>query len=375
MALVLNEEQRMLRDSTRDFLRDNANVEHFRELRDTGDGLAFNAGTWSQLVELGLSAIPAPEAYGGLDFGYMALGAVFEEFGKQLTATPMLSSIVLCGSLLELAGSEAQKQSLLPELIEGRSLMAFALDESSHHKPSATQLSAEQEGDELLLSGHKQFVVDGMAAGQLIVACRVDGSQGLSLCLVPTNAEGLSRSKSNMVDSRDYAELQFDQVRVSTDSLLGAVGSAEEAIDTALDRARACLAAEMLGASQALFDRTVEYLREREQFGAKIGSFQALQHRAADMYTELELTRTAVVAALSALDENTENAAMMVSMAKARSNDTLQRIANEAVQMHGGIGVTDELDIGLFLKRARLSVHLLGNSGFHEDRFASLNGF
>ena len=377
MPLVLNEEQRMLRDSTRDFLRDNANTQHFRALRGSGTGQACDPATWASMAELGLSAITAPEQYGGLAFGYLALGAVFEECGQFLTATPLLSSVVLSGSLIELAGNEEQKEALLPPITSGESIVAAAIDEGPHHSPLFTALSARQEGDAYILNGRKAFVIDGMSADKLVVLARTTGDvgdrNGLSLFVLDTASDGLQRNRSNLVDSRDYADIELVDVAVPKSALLG--DEALPALDTALDRARACLAAEMLGGAQHLFDRTVAYLKEREQFGAKIGSFQALQHRAARMYVELELTRSAVVDALSAIDEEREMTAASVSTAKCRANDTFQLIANEAVQMHGGIGVTDELDVGLYFKRCRVSLQLLGNSGFHKNRFASLNNF
>lgn len=377
MALVLNEEQRMLRDSTRDFLRDNANVEQFRQLRDSEDD--WDSATWANMAELGISAIPIPENYGGLEFGYLALGAVFEECGRQLTASPLLSTVVLGASLIELAGSEAQKNELLAAVASGETNLAVALEEDAHHQPSNIGLKAERSADGYRLTGKKQFVIDGLAANHIIVAARTAGDagdeHGISLFLVAGDAAGLSRHSTSLLDSREYAELHFADVELSSDALLGEEGKGYVALTTALDRGRACLAAEMLGGAQELLERTVAYLQEREQFGAKIGSFQALQHRAAMLYSELELTRSSVVDALSAIDEGREDVAAAVSTAKCRANDTFKKMANEAVQLHGGIGVTDELDIGLFLKRCRVSMQLLGSSSFHTDRFATLNNF
>lgn len=379
MPLVLNEEQRMLRDSTRDFLRDHSNVDHFRELRDAGEGKAFDGQTWSSMAELGLSAIPIPEAHGGLDFGYLALGAVFEECGKQLTASPLLSSVVLGATLIDLMGNQQQKNALLPGIASGDIKIALALEESSHHAPTSVVFEAQAINGGYTLNGRKQFVVDGSAADVLLVVARTsaqsDETTGLSIFIVDSTTDGVSRAKTKMVDSRDYADISFTKLSIDSDSLLGDEGLAFKPLDEALDRGRACLAAEMLGGAQALFEKTVAYLKEREQFGAKIGSFQALQHRASMMYVELELTRSVIVDALSAIDEQRSTRAQAISSAKCRANNTFQLIANEAVQMHGGIGVTDELDVGLFFKRCRVAMQLLGNSGFHKDRFANLNNF
>ncbi|MEM8499767.1 MAG: acyl-CoA dehydrogenase family protein [Pseudomonadota bacterium] len=379
MPLVLNEEQRMLRDSVRDFVTDNANVDHFRTLRDKGDGKSYDPDTWAKLAELGISGICIPEAHGGLDFGYMAMGAVFEEFGKQLTASPLLSSAVFGASLIELAGTEAQKSKYLPAIAAGELTVAVAIEEGSHHAPLYTMLPVTESENGFILNGRKAFVIDGQSADLLIILGRSSGdlgdTDGLTLLLLDQDAAGMQRENDRMVDSRDYADLVFADTQVSADALLGSVGAAFDPLVLSLDRARACLAAEMLGGAQEMFDRTIAYLQERDQFGQKIGSFQALQHRAADMYTELELTRSAVMDALSALDEQRNDIGQAVSTAKCRINDTCLHIANEAIQMHGGIGVTDELDIGLFFKRCHVSINLLGNSGYHAERFAGLNGF
>ncbi|MFK7732300.1 MAG: acyl-CoA dehydrogenase family protein [Pseudomonadales bacterium] len=379
MPLVLNEEQRMLRDSVRDFVKDNANVDHFRKLRDEGDGKPYDPDTWAKLAELGISGICIPETHGGLEFGYLAMGAVFEEFGKQLTASPLLSSAVLGASLIELAGNDAQKSKYLPAIASGEMTVAVAIEEGSHHAPLYTMLPVTESEGGFVLNGRKAFVIDGQSADLLIVLGRSSGglgdTDGLTLLLLDQDPEGLQRENDRMVDSRDYADLVFTDAKLSSSALLGTVGEAFEPLVLSLDRARACLAAEMLGGAQEMFDRTMAYLQERDQFGQKIGSFQALQHRAADMYTELELTRSTVMDALSALDEQRDDISQAVSTAKCRINDTALHIANEAVQMHGGIGVTDELDIGLFFKRCHVSINLLGNSGYHSERFAGLNGF
>ncbi len=379
MPLVLNEEQRMLRDSVRDFVKDNANVDHFRKLRDQGNGQPYDADTWASLVELGISGICIPEAHGGLEFGYLAMGAVFEEFGKQLTASPLLSSAVFGASLIELAGTDTQKSKYLPAIASGELTVAVGIEEGSHHAPLYTMLPLVESDAGFILSGRKAFVMDGQSADILIVLARSSGglgdTEGLTLLLLEKDPAGLQRDNVRMVDSRDYADLVFIDAEVSADSVLGDVGEAFDPLVLSLDRARACLAAEMLGGAQEMFDRTIAYLQERDQFGQKIGSFQALQHRAADMYTELELTRSTVMDALSALDEQRDDISQAVSTAKCRINDTSLHIANEAIQMHGGIGVTDELDIGLFFKRCHVCVNLLGNSGYHSERFAGLNGF
>ncbi len=379
MALVLNEEQRLLKDTAREFLSANAPVAALRQLRDTRDPLGYSPELWTQMAELGWAGITLPEAWGGLEFGYLGMGAIFEEAGRTLLASPLFATVVLGASAIELAGSEAQKSELLTAVAGGGLTLALAVDESHHHAPRNIRLEARREGGDWLLSGGKQFVVDGHAADRIIVAARTSGqpgdADGISLFVVDGNTPGLNRQRLWMADSRGYAHLHFDGVRVGGDALLGDVDSGGRILDEVLDRGRICLAAEMLGSSLEAFARTVDYLKKREQFGVRIGSFQALKHRAAIMFTELELCKSTVLDALSAIDEPRADLPQMASLAKARLNDVAQLVSNEATQMHGGIGVTDELEIGFFLKRARTAMQLLGDAGFHRDRYASLSGY
>ncbi len=379
MALVLNEEQRFLRDTARDFLAVNAPVNALRALRDNRDETGFSLPLWQQMAELGWPAIALPEEYGGLDFGFLGLGVVFEETGRTLTASPLLASSVLGASLINAGGTDEQKSNLLPELAAGELTLALALEESHHHDPAATMMSAQRDGEHLILEGKKVIVMDGHSANLLAVVTRTSGQRGdqagLTIVLVSPNAHGVTRRRTSLMDSRNYAEIEFDQVRVSTTACLGETDQGWEILEAALDRARLALAAEMYGGALECFDRTLEYLKEREQFGVKIGSFQALQHRIAHLHTELELNRSVLLQALSVVDENPQQLPMMASMAKARMNELYLLMTDEAVQMHGGIGVTDELDIGLFLKRARVAVQLFGDTGYHQRRFATLSGF
>lgn len=379
MALVLNEEQRLLKDSARGFLAESAPVAALRELRDSRDELGFAPTLWQQMVELGWSGVILPEAYGGLEFGFMGLGAIVEECGRNLTASPLFSTLVLGASALVLGGSDAQKALLLPQVAAGSLTLALALEESPHHAPTQCGLTATPAAGGWLLNGSKRFVLDGHSADQLIVVARTSGSatsaSGLSLFLVPADATGIERTRTHMIDSRNAANITFDNVAVDAAALVGERDHGWNILEPVLDRGRIVLAAEMLGGCQEVFDRTISYLQEREQFGVKIGSFQALKHRAAHMYIELELCRSVVLDALSALDDRRADVPMMASLAKARLNETYHLITNEAVQMHGGIGVTDELDIGLFLKRARVLEQALGNTGYHRDRYATLSGY
>ena len=379
MALVLNEEQRFLQDSAREFLNDNAPVEALRKLRDERDELGYAGATWQQMAELGWASIILPEEYGGLEFGFTGLGVVMEEAGRTLTASPMFASAVVGASAILLGGNEAQKNALLPEIATGNLTLALALEEGHHHRPTQIATSAERDGDNFVLTGSKTFVLDGHSADKLLVVARSSGAtadaQGLSLFLVDRDAQGVEVQRTILADSRNSANISLQRVVVDATALVGELDQAWSILEPVLDRGRVAIAAEMMGLSLEAFERTVEYLKEREQFGALIGSFQALQHRAAHMQSQIELCRSVILQALSTVDEAPEQLPLLASLAKARLNELAKLVTNEAVQMHGGIGVTDELEIGFFLKRARVAMQIFGDTGFHKDRYATLCGY
>ncbi len=379
MALVLNEEQRLLQETARDFMVDNAPVEALRKLRDDRDPLGFSPELWQQMAGMGWASIILPETYGGLEFGFLGLGVVLEESGRTLAASPLFCSGVVGASAILLGGSEAQKESLLPTIAEGKLTLALALEETHHHRPTHIATTVKQDGDVLVLNGCKTFVLDGHSADKLIVVARSSGDEdspeGLTLVLVDREAAGVQCQRTIMADSRNVANISFDGVRVSHSNIIGEDGNGWAILDPVLDRGRVAIAAEMMGLSLEAFERTVAYLKEREQFEALIGSFQALQHRAAHIQSEIELCRSVVLQALSTVDESPEQLPVMASLAKARLNELAKLVTNEAVQMHGGIGVTDELEIGFFLKRARVAMQIFGDTGFHKDRYATLCGY
>ncbi|WP_374241952.1 acyl-CoA dehydrogenase family protein [Zoogloea sp.] len=377
MSLVYSEEQRLLADTASEFLAARSPVSAQRRLRDEGSAEGFDPALWQEMVNLGWSAIPFPEALGGLDFGCKGLGAVFEQIGSKLGAAPLLSSVVLGGSVLELAGSAAQQSEWLPALIAGERRIALALDEQPRHDPAGTALAARREGEGWVLTGDKVFVVDGLGAEAFVVVARTAGTPGetagLSLFLVPAATAGVQLSPVKLVDSRNHARLRLAGVQLPASALVGGEGEAWAALDAALDRGRVCLAAELLGAAQTLFDTTVDYLKTRVQFDVPIGSFQALQHRAAWCFTHLQLARSTVMAGLAALDDRSLDAAgraRLASLAKWKAGEVAHLVSREAVQMHGGMGVTDELDVGLFLKRIRVAQACLGDGDFHCQRYA-----
>ena len=379
MPLVLSEEQRLLQDTARDFLNRNAPVSALRKLRDERDPLGYDSQLWQQMAQLGWAGIILPEEYGGLDFGFTGLGVVMEECGRTLAASPLFATVVVGASMLLLGGSDAQKTSLLPAIASGELSLALAMEESHHHHPTHIATSAAREGEGFLLKGSKTFVLDGHSADKLIVVARSSGDQrsgtGISLFLLDRDTPGVHCTRTIMVDSRNAANLTLDNVRVGADSLIGALDCGWEILEPVLDRGRVALAAEMMGCALEAFERTVAYLKERQQFGVAIGSFQALQHRAARMQADIELCRSVILQALSAVDETPDQLPMLASLAKAKLNELVKLVTNEAVQMHGGIGVTDELEIGFFLKRARVTMQVFGDTGFHQDRYATLCGY
>jgi alkylation response protein AidB-like acyl-CoA dehydrogenase len=378
MTFVLSEDQQMLRDTAMAFARDELPVSHLRGLRDGGAN-GVDAATRTQLAELGFFGVLVPEAYDGVEMGMVAMGQVMEAQGRTIAATPLLQTAVLGASLLALGGSEALKSEWLPKVASGELTTALALDEGTHHAPLNIAAEAEKNGQGFTLNGAKRYVTDGHHADVFIIAARTFGeagqSHGISLFLVPRDAEGLTVQILNTVDSHGAAHLHLDGVNVSETHVIGSVDAGWDVLEPALDRARIALAAEMLGSSQAAFEMTLEYLQTRKQFGQLIGSYQSLQHRAAKMYTEMELTRSCIAAALSAVDEGKDNVAELASLAKARACELIHLVSNETVQMHGGIGMTDVHDSGLYMKRARVQEALYGGATYHRDRYARLNGF
>jgi alkylation response protein AidB-like acyl-CoA dehydrogenase len=379
MPLVLNDEQNMLREHARGFLSKNAPIAHLRQLRDSKDAIGFARPLWKEFVDLGWAGILIPQEHGGLGLGHVEVGVVMEELGRTLTPSPFLSTAVLAASAITHAGNDEQQSAYLPKIASGDLIATLAVDEASKHRPEKTALAATRSGNGFSLKGAKTFVLDGHVADRIIVAARTSGApgdtKGLTLFLAEAKAKGVSAERTAMVDTHNAARLNFDNVSVGADAVLGQVDAGWNILEGTLNAGRAALASEMIGASQEVFDRTVAYLRERKQFGKLIGEFQALQHRAADLYCELEVTRSVVLKALQTLDESFATASSIVSVAKARAGTSATRAVQEGVQMHGGIGMTDEFDIGLFMKRVRVCNELFGDANFHADRLARMHRY
>jgi alkylation response protein AidB-like acyl-CoA dehydrogenase len=360
---VLSEEQSMLRDAAKSWVQEKSPVTAFRKMRDSGAELGYDVAAWNEMAEMGWAGVIIPEEYGGSDFGYLSMGLILEELGRTLTASPLLSSGLAAASALILGGSDAQKSEWLPKIAEGAVVATLAVDEGPHHHPDKVATTF-KDGK---ITGKKTFVLEGMAAGLLVVSAK--GPDGTGLYLVKADDKGVSRQRLALADSRGAANISFDGA--AAEPLTGGAALLEKV----LDRARAGVAAEMLGSALQAFETTLDYLKVRVQFRQVIGSFQALQHRAAKMFTDLELSRSAVEAALAAIDADSPDVPELVSLAKAKMGDTFHLVSNEMVQMHGGIGMTDAHDAGFYLKRARAAEAAFGNQAYHRDRYAKIQGY
>lgn len=379
MALVLNEEQSMLRDSARGLISDKAPVAHLRKLRDTKDETGFSRELWKTFAEMGFAGLLVPEEFGGSGLGCVEAGVVMEEIGRTLMPSPFLSTGVVAATALARSGSVAQKSEYLTKLAKGDLIASLAVDEGAKHRPLKTAMQAVRAGNGFKLKGAKAFVIDGHAADLLIVAARTAGEprdrDGLTLFLVDPKAKGIEIERTAMVDAHNAARIVFNDADVTADSVLGEIDQGGALLEGILNVGRAAVASEMVGVSEEAFTRTVTYLKERKQFGKLIGEFQALQHRAAHLYTEIEITKAAVMKALQALDSDFDKAGAAVAVAKAKAGSTATLAVQEAVQMHGGVGMTDAFDIGFFMKRARVCQELFGDSAYHAEQLARMKGY
>ena len=377
MKLILNEEELYLKETAKNFAENTTPVNHFRSLRDNDDPQLWSKDVWKEMVELGWSGILIPEEYGGSDFGLTGICTILQECGKTLAPSPLFATGVLGAYALTQYGNDTQKSEYLPKIASGDITTAVAVDESNHHNPSLTETSAVQDGENFILNGKKTLVVDGASADIIIVLARTSGSPGenTGLTMFLVDKSDLEIKKLSMADSRNYANIYLENVTVSKNNILGDIEAGGDSMDSLLDVGRIAMAAEMLGSTEAAFETTLNYLKERKQFGVEIGSFQALQHRAAQMFCEIELTKSAVMGAMKGADENSNDLQRLASLSKSIAGDTFHLVSNESVQMHGGIGVTDEYDIGFYLKRARVCEQIFGSSNFHKERYANLSGF
>ncbi len=379
MPLYLNDEQTMLRDTAKDFVAEHAPVAHLRALRDANDATGFSRDLWKQFAEMGLNGILVPEAQGGLGLGHIEAGVVLEEIGRNLSPSPFLATAV---AAVEALKGSAQADRWFPGIVSGETIAALAIDESAKHRDRIA-MTAERSGNGFRLTGTKQFVTHGHVADLVIVAARTAGSpddaEGVTLFAVPRDAAGLAASPERLADSSLASRMTFDGVEVDADAVIGEVDAGRDPLGRLLRAGRTGAAAELLGVGGGAMDMTVGYLKERKQFGVAIGSFQALQHRAAHLYSEMEVARAAVLKAQQWLDTgadaDAETVDGAVSIAKAITGMATTLSVQEGIQMHGGIGMTDEYDIGFYMKRARVLAEMFGDVGFHADRLARAAGY
>lgn len=380
MELVLNEDQEMIAQTARDFVAEHSPVARFRALRDANDELGYSRPLYAEMAELGWTGIPFPEKAGGAGMGLAELVLVVEALGRKLAPEPFIGAVTMGGSALALGGNEALASEWLPGVIDGSKIVTLAHQEKgSRYDLCRVETRAEAAGDGYRLTGEKVQVLDAVGADAVIVPARGPGDpgdrHGLTLFLVKADAPGLSITRQVRVDHRNAAIVRLDGVEVGADAILGQPGAGAELLDAVVERATVVLCAEMLGGMSEAFDLTVEYLKTRDQFGVKIGSFQGLQHRAAKVFMEIELARSCVMAAARAVDAGDRDAAKLVSLAKARCSDAYVLAGNEGVQMFGGVGMTDEYDIGFYMKRARASELTFGDAAFHRARWAELGSY
>ena len=374
MSLVINEEQNMLKSSAKELLDLKSPISLMRKLRDDNYN-QFDSDLWKEMVEMGWTALTIPEEYNGLNFGYVGLGQVIEEMGRKLTVSPMTSTVLVSTSMISMSKNDVLKSKLFDEIMSGNKLCTLAHEESSHHSPNIDLSIISNNNEKFILNGKKRFVIDGSISDYLIVSANSESNGSLELIVIDSKSKGITFNNKVHMDSKIYSDITFNNVEFSKDNFLSTENDGQKILNKTLDIACIGLAAEMLGIIQQAFDMTMQYLKEREQFGVKIGSFQALQHRSAIMFGEIELCKSIVLKALQAIDSNDKNLSELASLAKSKLGLTSKLVTNEAVQMHGGIGVTDDADIGFFLKRSRVLQRIFGDSNYHLDRVAKFNKY
>jgi alkylation response protein AidB-like acyl-CoA dehydrogenase len=375
--MTLTDDQRMLQDTVRPFMADEGAIKkELRHWRDTGCTDGYGTNLWKQFAELGLTGIVIPESQGGAGLGAVEAGLVLEEIGRNLTPSPFLTTAVAAVRALE---GSAQAKRWFPGILAGETVAALAVDEGRHHDPEGVALEAKRQGNGFVLNGAKQFVVHGNSADVILVAARTAGSagetDGLTLFAVEKGAGGLDVDTATLADSSKAARLNFDNVAVDADAVVGEVDGGWAPLSRALNAGRAGAASELVGVASGASEMTFEYLKQRKQFGKLIGEYQVLQHRAAHLYGEIEIARAAALKAAQLLDAGDPRAELMTSVAKAKAAKSAALAVQEGVQMHGGIGMTDEHDIGLYMKREIVLGELFGGPRYHANRVAELSGY
>ncbi len=390
MRLVPTEEQRLIADTARELFRTRAPVARSRALRHAGSATHDSDATrssfatprelWTTFAELGWTGVHLPEELGGVGLGYRELCALLEHAGRVLAPEPLVPCLVMAAEPLRRLGSPAQQARWLAPIADGSTIATLAdREHGARYRRTRCATRATRDGDGWRLDGTKVHVAGGMAADQLLVTARVDGApddrHGMLVFVVDPASDGVRRTLERRIDGHDAATITFDGVVVAADAALGDASTTADALDAVYDRIAIASSAELLGVVREAFDMTLAYLKERVQFGVPIGSFQALQHRIARRFISLELARSSVIGAAAAVDETPDEVPALAALASAQCIDAALDMTNEAVQMHGGIGMTDEHDIGLYLKRARALAQSYGDAAYWRDRWATLHGY
>jgi alkylation response protein AidB-like acyl-CoA dehydrogenase len=374
---LLTDDQKMLQETAASFLREEGGIaKQLRHWRDIGCPDGFGHGLWKQFAELGLTGIAIPESDGGLGLGATEAALVLEEIGRNLTPSPFLTTGIVAAKAIH---GTAHADRWYPKILSGEAVLAVAVDEGPRHAPEQTALEARRQGNGFVLNGEKQFVVQGASAGMIVTVARTAGApgetKGVTLFAVPREAAGLTTENVSLVDSSKAARLAFDNVQLDADAVVGEIDDGWAPLRSALMAGRSGAAAELVGVAAGASALTLDYLKQRKQFGKLIGEFQALQHRAAHLYSEIEIARAAAYKAAALVDSGDERAELFASVAKAKAADVANLAVREGVQMHGGIGMTDEHDIGLFMKREAVLGELFGDVYHHRGRVAELSGY
>ena len=378
MPMYWNEDQQMLADSARPFLAEKAPVSHLRALRDEGNTDGFSRDLWREFAEMGFAGLLVDEDDGGLGLGHVEAGVVLEEIGRNLSPSPFLTTSVGAVTALK-SGGPAVRQAWLPGIVAGETVAAVALEEGARHRPHRVATRAERSGNGFRIDGAKSFAVQAQASDLLIVSARTAGGEreadGITLFAIPRSAPGVTLQSERLVDSGNAARVVLEDVEVDGDAVLGEVDRGSETLGQVLSALRTGSSAELVGLAEGASGMTLAYMRERKQFDRIIGSFQALQHRAAHLYCEIEVARAATLKAQQLLDEGSEGAHQAASVAKAMTGTASALAVQEAIQMHGGIGMTDEYDIAFFMKRQRVLAEMFGDADFHAEVLAQAAGY
>ena len=373
MALIISEEQKMLKESAAELLKIKSPVNSLRDLRDQ-NYIPYDKSLWNEMVEMGWTALIIPENFNGLNFGYVGLGQILEETGKNLCKSPLISSCLLSSSVINLCDNEVLKAREFPLIMNGTKTMTLAIEENSYHKPYDFRTRAKLEGGNYIINGLKTFVIDGSTSNEIILVTEIAEGE-IGFFIINREQKGIEIKNNILLDSGTYSDIKFNDVIVPKENRMNIKINGKELLKDILAIAYSGIASEMLGIIVESFDITVSYLKERQQFGVPIGSYQALQHRASKMFSEIQLCKSIVIKSLQSIDHGDKERYKYSHLAKAKLGKTIKLVTNEAIQMHGGIGVTDDADIGFYMKRARVLQQLFGDYNFHLDKLATLNKY